>query len=66
MQNKTLSIDSASKLVDSTRKFLLSYRESRLRDAFCKAKELVEEMCVPSEFTECREEVPTFQLRARR
>jgi hypothetical protein len=45
-QNKTLSIDCASKLVDSTRKFILSYRENGFRDALCKANELVEEICV--------------------
>jgi hypothetical protein len=54
MQNKTLSIDSASKLADSKRKFLLSYRENGFKDALCKATEPVEEMCVPSEFSEIR------------
>jgi hypothetical protein len=54
MQIKTLSVDSASRLVDSTQKYLLSYQENGFKDVLCKAKELVEEMCVTSEFSEIR------------
>jgi hypothetical protein len=38
IQNKTMSIDSASKLVKSTQKFLLSYLENGFKDMLCKAK----------------------------
>jgi hypothetical protein len=46
MQNKTLSVDSASKLVVSMWKFLLTYQGNRFKDMLRKAKELLKEMCM--------------------
>jgi hypothetical protein len=43
-----VNIDASSKLVESIQKAVLKFQGSGLRNTLFKAKELPEEMCVPS------------------